>query len=201
MPWRYVVEWRYSFTILDLGTRLRLMVSFTPRQLYSRRNCPLYPMDMRLDGPQDWSGRWEEKNLAPVGMRTPVVQPIARRYIDRDIPTEKRERRKKAERNEIIHLVCLLNLHQNLNLATSNLEYLGVNMITCNICLWWYTIYLLIFWGWNVLSEWLWNLDLLLSVFGCYHDQFKMLWNVFGGETWANAKLSNGDLKNGLYDQ
>jgi hypothetical protein len=29
-------EWRYSSTILDLGTAWRCVVSFTPRSLYSR---------------------------------------------------------------------------------------------------------------------------------------------------------------------
>jgi hypothetical protein len=33
-------EWSYSSTILDLGTRCRWMVSFTPGPIYSRRRAP-----------------------------------------------------------------------------------------------------------------------------------------------------------------
>jgi hypothetical protein len=36
-----------SSTILDLGTRWRRVVSFTPRE-----KAPRYPLDMRLGGPQ-----------------------------------------------------------------------------------------------------------------------------------------------------
>jgi hypothetical protein len=75
-------EWRYSSTVLDLGIRLRGMVSFTPRPLYLRRS-PQYPLERRLGGPQGRSGRCgEEKNLASAGNRTPAVQLVARRYTD-----------------------------------------------------------------------------------------------------------------------
>jgi hypothetical protein len=37
---RRVGEWRYSSTILDLGTRWRYVVSFTPRPLYPREITP-----------------------------------------------------------------------------------------------------------------------------------------------------------------
>jgi hypothetical protein len=51
-------EWRYSSTILD----------------------PLYT---RFGGPQGRSGRCgENKNLAPVGIRTTGAQPVTRRYTD-----------------------------------------------------------------------------------------------------------------------
>jgi len=56
--------------ILNLGTRWRIVVSFTPRPLYSRGEIPRYPLDRRLDGPQSRSGRGgEEKKpiTAPVG--------------------------------------------------------------------------------------------------------------------------------------
>jgi hypothetical protein len=55
MPWRYIGEWRYSSTILDLDIRSRWVVSFTPRPLYSRGKSPWYPLDRRLGGPQSWS--------------------------------------------------------------------------------------------------------------------------------------------------
>jgi hypothetical protein len=49
-------EWRHSSTILDLGTRWRWVVSFTPRPVYSRGNSPRYPLDRRLGRPQSWFG-------------------------------------------------------------------------------------------------------------------------------------------------
>jgi hypothetical protein len=45
-------EWRYSSTILDLGTRSRRVVSLTNRGKSSR-----YPLDRKLAGPQNWSRR------------------------------------------------------------------------------------------------------------------------------------------------
>jgi hypothetical protein len=52
--------------ILDLGTRWRQMVSFTPRPLYPQGKSPSYPLDRRLGGPQGRSGRGgEEKNSQP----------------------------------------------------------------------------------------------------------------------------------------
>jgi hypothetical protein len=78
MPWTRMDEWRYSSTILDLGTRWRRVVSFTPRPLYPRGNRPRYPLYRRLGGPQSRSERHgEEKNLASAGNRTPAVQPVA----------------------------------------------------------------------------------------------------------------------------
>jgi hypothetical protein len=49
--------------ILDLGTRWKWVVSFTPRPLYSQGKSPCYPLDRRLGGPQNRSGRGgEDKN-------------------------------------------------------------------------------------------------------------------------------------------
>jgi len=41
--------------ILIVGTRLRWVVSFTPRPLYPWDNRPLYPLGRRLGGPQSRS--------------------------------------------------------------------------------------------------------------------------------------------------
>jgi hypothetical protein len=50
----------------DLGTRWRLVVSFTPRPLYPQGKSPWYPLDKRLGEPQSRSGRGgEEKNSQP----------------------------------------------------------------------------------------------------------------------------------------
>jgi hypothetical protein len=49
--------------ILNLGASLKWVVSSTPRQLYPRVKSPRYPLDRRLRGPQNRSGRRkEEKN-------------------------------------------------------------------------------------------------------------------------------------------
>jgi len=39
-------------THLDLGTRWKWVVSFTPRPLYPCRKSPRYPLDRRLGGPE-----------------------------------------------------------------------------------------------------------------------------------------------------
>jgi hypothetical protein len=69
--------------ILYLGTRLRWMVSFTPRSLYPQRKSSWYPLDRRLGGPQSRSGRGgEEKNSQPLpGLELPIIRPVAQRYI------------------------------------------------------------------------------------------------------------------------
>jgi hypothetical protein len=66
----------------DLSTRLRRVVSFTPRSLYSQGKSPRYPLDRRLDGPQSLSGRsGEEKNSQPLtGFEPPIIQSVAQRY-------------------------------------------------------------------------------------------------------------------------
>jgi hypothetical protein len=68
--------------ILDLGTRWRWVVRFTPRPLYPQRKRPGYPLDRRLGGPQSRSGcGGEEKNSQPLsGFEPSIIQPIAQRY-------------------------------------------------------------------------------------------------------------------------
>jgi hypothetical protein len=52
--------------ILDLGTKCRWVVSFTPRSLYLQCKSPCYPLLRRLGGPQRRSGcSGEEKNSQP----------------------------------------------------------------------------------------------------------------------------------------
>jgi hypothetical protein len=61
----------------------RRMVSFWPRPYYPWVKRPRYPFNRWLSGPQSRSGRCgEEKNFSPAGNRIPVVQPVARRYIN-----------------------------------------------------------------------------------------------------------------------
>jgi hypothetical protein len=67
--------------ILDLGTRWRWVVSFTPQPLYSQGKDPWYPLDRRLGGPQSRSGRCGEKKNSqpPPELEPPIIQPVARR--------------------------------------------------------------------------------------------------------------------------
>jgi hypothetical protein len=59
-----MAKWRYNTTILDIGTRWRWVVSFTPWPLYHQEKSNQYPLDRRLGGPQSRS-RWctVEKNV------------------------------------------------------------------------------------------------------------------------------------------
>jgi hypothetical protein len=77
-------EYRYRSTILDLGTRWKWMISFTPRPLYSQGKSPLYPLDRRLGGSQSRYGRCRIKTnlLRKLGIETRAIQPVARRYTD-----------------------------------------------------------------------------------------------------------------------
>jgi hypothetical protein len=64
MLWVHMGEWRYGSTILNLGTKWRWVVRFTPRPLYSRGNSPWYPLDKKLIGPQSRSGRCGVENIS-----------------------------------------------------------------------------------------------------------------------------------------
>jgi hypothetical protein len=68
--------------ILDLGTRWRLVVSFTSRPLYPQWKSPCYPLDRKLDGFQNRSGHGgEEKNSQALsGPEHPSILPVAQRY-------------------------------------------------------------------------------------------------------------------------
>jgi hypothetical protein len=66
---------------LNLDSRCRSVVSFTPQPLYLPGKSHWYPLDRRLSGIKSRSGRGvkEKKYLiiAPTGNRTLVVQPVA----------------------------------------------------------------------------------------------------------------------------
>jgi hypothetical protein len=56
-----------------------------------------------LSGPQSRSGHYVgDKNLPPTGNRNPAVQPVPRRYTERDIPGKK-----EVTKLSIYALVCL----------------------------------------------------------------------------------------------
>jgi hypothetical protein len=70
--------------ILELGTRWRRVVSFTPRPLYAQGKSPRYPLMRRLGGPQSrYRTGGEEKNSHPLpGLEPLIIQPVAQRYTD-----------------------------------------------------------------------------------------------------------------------
>jgi hypothetical protein len=83
--WRRMGERRHSFTILDLCTWWRWVVSFMHRQIYPQEKSPWYPLDRRLGGPAPepvWTFLRRERSLDPAANRTPAVQHVARRYTD-----------------------------------------------------------------------------------------------------------------------
>jgi hypothetical protein len=81
--------------ILNLGTRWRWVVSFTPRPLYPRERAP----------GTDWIGGWVgpravldavvkrkiPSSLRELNLRTPIVQPVAQHYTDWAITALNRE--------------------------------------------------------------------------------------------------------------
>jgi hypothetical protein len=70
---------RIASRILNLCTRWRWVVSFTPRPLYLQGKGPWCPLDRRLGGPQSRSERGgEEKNSQPLpGLEHFLIQPVA----------------------------------------------------------------------------------------------------------------------------
>jgi hypothetical protein len=62
-------------SILELGTKWRLVVSFTARPLYPQGKSPWYPFDRSLGGPQSRFGHGgEEKNFQPLpGLEPPII--------------------------------------------------------------------------------------------------------------------------------
>jgi hypothetical protein len=72
----YLSETAKAVTVLhaffDLGTIWRWVVSFTPWPLYPQGKSPWYPLDKRLGGSQNRSGRGGEKNSQPLpGLEPP----------------------------------------------------------------------------------------------------------------------------------
>jgi hypothetical protein len=71
-------ERRYSSTVLELCTRWRWVISFTPCPLYPQGNIPRCPLDRMLDGPQSRFGCCRvDKSISPAENRTATSQPVA----------------------------------------------------------------------------------------------------------------------------
>jgi hypothetical protein len=72
--------------ILDLGTRWRWVVSFTPPPLYPQGKSPWYPLDTRLGGPRTVLDAVVKRKIPSPrrewNPRTPILQPATQRYTD-----------------------------------------------------------------------------------------------------------------------
>jgi hypothetical protein len=68
--------------IIDLGTRWRWVVTFTPQPLYPQGNSHWYKLDRRLGGTQSRYGRGGgERNSQPLpGLEPLIIHPVAQRY-------------------------------------------------------------------------------------------------------------------------
>jgi hypothetical protein len=68
--------------IFDLCTRLRWVVTITPRPLYPQGKIHWYLLVRRLGGRQSRSGRGEERNFHPMsGLEPLIIQLVAQWYI------------------------------------------------------------------------------------------------------------------------
>jgi hypothetical protein len=72
-------EWSCSFTILEVATRWRWMVSFMPQPLYPRGDSPRHPLVRAIGWTQEpiWTLWRREKSFAPARNQTLTVQPVA----------------------------------------------------------------------------------------------------------------------------
>jgi hypothetical protein len=73
MQWRHMGKWRYGSTILDLGTRWRWVVSFTPLPLYTRGKSPRYPLDWEQGGHTVGLKAVVERKFLPLPGREPPL--------------------------------------------------------------------------------------------------------------------------------
>jgi hypothetical protein len=83
MPWRRMEKWRYSSNFLDLGTRWRWAVRFTPLPLYPPGKSPAVSIGQEAGwSPESVWTLWRREKSFNAGNRTQTVQPVARRYTD-----------------------------------------------------------------------------------------------------------------------
>jgi hypothetical protein len=76
-------EWRYSPSLLDLVTRWRWVVSFTPLPLYLLGNEPPVPIGWEAGwAPEPVYTLWKREKSCTAGNQTWAVQPVAHHYTD-----------------------------------------------------------------------------------------------------------------------
>jgi hypothetical protein len=74
MSWKYIGEWRYSSSILDLGGRWMWVVSFTPQPLYhSGKPSVSIRQEAGWAPERVWTLGKRQEFLAPNGNRTSAV--------------------------------------------------------------------------------------------------------------------------------
>jgi hypothetical protein len=75
-----------ALRILDLGTKWKFVVSFTPRPLYPQGRSPRYQFDRRLGGPRAVLDAAVKRKIPShrreSNPRIPIVQPVSQRYTD-----------------------------------------------------------------------------------------------------------------------
>jgi hypothetical protein len=76
------MEWMYSSNILNLGTRWRTVLNFTPRQLFLRETHLRCLFNKRLGWPQSRSGRCGEEKSCHAENQTQAFQLVVRLYTD-----------------------------------------------------------------------------------------------------------------------
>jgi hypothetical protein len=87
IPWRCMWKWRYSCSIVDLGTIWRWVVSFMSQPLCSCGKSAQSALNRMLFGSQSQSGSCEvEKISCPCQQSNPSQKPIACYYTDWYIP-------------------------------------------------------------------------------------------------------------------
>jgi len=72
--------------ILNLGTRWRRVVSFTPLPLYPSKKSPRYSLDRRLGEPESQSGRGSEEKQIPAPTVNGTQQKAAGKGTQRPTP-------------------------------------------------------------------------------------------------------------------
>jgi hypothetical protein len=141
-------EWTYSFSILNLSTKWRWQVSFTPQPLFLRLSIIRNPPDRRLGGPRNRSGRsGEEKKYCPYRKST------ARRYTDWAIPALSMSEERKLQ---TVHSKKYSRYTRHSTAVTVNVASLIWNVV-CSILL-------PAPWGWNFED----NSSRLLRIFRNY---------------------------------
>jgi hypothetical protein len=85
MPWRHMGERRYSsYSYLTSAIDEGEWSASRPGRAFPPGKGPPVPTGQEAGWApeQVWTQRLEEKSSAPVGDRTPIVQPVVRHYTD-----------------------------------------------------------------------------------------------------------------------
>jgi hypothetical protein len=85
--WAFIACSRAKFTIINLGTTWKWIISFTPRPVYPREKSEWYPLKRKLRGLRNQSGHFaERKSVACTGNQSTIPRffgPWPRHYLSR----------------------------------------------------------------------------------------------------------------------